>query len=249
MRPASCRLVLAPANALTLKNAGATFAGDVDVFSLIGTSGRIPPPTLPEPGDNLAVIDLKEFGVRQAGSNIQFAISTFGTRAIATYPAGFEVQLDTDRDGVFDAFIWNQELTGFAATGQTVVYFQSSLTGASGAAFYAAADLRSGNMILTAPLAPLGLTPGTTFDAQVIAYDNYFTGLETDSVEGMKFTPATPKFRVTSGIPFGSVAKGPLLNVPFTKNGAVTAAQSSETGLLMMYRRNAGDESQAFVIP
>jgi minor extracellular serine protease Vpr len=123
------------AGVVSLSNTGVT-SGLVDVFSLLGTSGRIPPPALPEAGENFAVIDLKEFGVRQNGPYIQFAISTFGTRSHPAYPAEFDVYLDTNRDGDFDAVVWNQELAGFAATGQTVIYFYNFNTGDSGAFFY-----------------------------------------------------------------------------------------------------------------
>ena len=67
-----------------------------DVFSLLGTSGRIPPPRLPDPGDNFAVIDLKSVGARIVDlgggqSGIQFAINTFGVRSHPNYPAEFDI--------------------------------------------------------------------------------------------------------------------------------------------------------------
>jgi hypothetical protein len=91
------------------------------------------------------------------------------------------------------------------------------------------------------------VAPGTTLGIDVLAWDNYFTGNYTDQIAGMKFTPGTAKFGVAT--PFGTVPVGGSSNVPFTKNAAVTAAQSSETGLMFMYRRNAGSESQEIVIP
>jgi hypothetical protein len=59
----------------------------------------------------------------------------------------------------------------------------------------------------------------------------------------MRFTPGTARFGVT-GLPFGGVpAKGN------ETRGVTTATlpntKSSELGLLMMYRRDAGDEADA----
>lgn len=260
VRPTGARA----ANVITLKNVGADLNGQYDAFSLIGTSAQQPAGSFPMPGDNFANIDVRSVGVRYlppaicGGNCIEFAISNFGRRSHPNYPAGFEIYIDTNNDGVDDYVIFNSESGGFAATGQNRVYVAPTSTGSGSSVFFTDADLNSGNLIFTVLLNGDGLPPGfpslnaptsATLGISMVAYDNYFTGLITDSVAGMKFTPGTPKYSVTSGIPFGAVPKGPLLNVPFTKNAAVTAAQSSETGLLFMYRRNAGEESQAFAIP
>jgi hypothetical protein len=111
---------------LSLSNAGGAVAGGVDVFSLLGTSGRIPPPRLPDPGGNFAVIDLKSVGARIVSLGggqfgMQFAINTFGVRSHPNYPAEFDIFIDTNRDGVDDYVVFNTENGGFAATGQNVV--------------------------------------------------------------------------------------------------------------------------------
>jgi minor extracellular serine protease Vpr len=233
--PASDSVTLADgAGVLSLSNAGGAVNGWVDVFSLLGTSGRIPPPYLPEDGDSFAVIDLKHFGARQAGANVvQFAISTYGTRSHPAYPAEFDVYLDTDRDGNYDAVIWTQELTGFGATGQTVVYVQNFNTGVGGAYYFAGADLRSGNMILTAPMSVLGLTAGATFDVDVYAFDNYFTGWMSDSITGMTYTLNAPRF-VPSAWAL-SVPVGGSLNLGVNYNPAGNMYSPSQSGLLLMY--------------
>ena len=261
IRPTGARA----ANVITLKNVGAAFDGyDYDVYSLIGTSAQQPAGNFPNPGDNFATIDVRSVGVRYlppaicGGNCLEFAISNFGRRSHPNYPAEFDIYIDTTGDGDPDYVIYNTESGGFGASGQNRVYLVRLSDNAGASVFYTDADLNSGNLIFTVLLNTAGLPASypslnaptnATLGISLYAYDNYFTGAPTDSVESMKFTPATPKFSVTSGVPFGSVAKGPLLNVPFTKDAAVTAAQSSETGLLFMYRRNAGDESQAFVIP
>jgi subtilisin family serine protease len=243
------------ASVISLKNVGADLNGEYDAFSLIGTSAQQPAGNFPNPGDNFATIDVRSVGVRYlpaamfGADYLEFAIATHGRNSHPLYPRGLEVDIDTNSDGTPDFYVYQAEATAFAATGQSLVVLQRASDGAQFIRFYNDADLNSGNSIFTVRMSDLGITPGTTIGIDVLAYDNYFTGLLTDVVAGMKFTPASPKYRVTSGIPFGSVPKGPLLNVPFTKDAAVTAGQSSETGLLFMYRRNAGDESQAFVIP
>jgi minor extracellular serine protease Vpr len=101
--------------------------------------------------------------------------------------------------------------------------------------FFTDADLNSGNVILTAPLAALGLTANSKFDFSVYAFDNYFTGELTDAIEGMTYTPSTPRFPA-SGVPALSVPVGgsSVLNIQAVTGGAV--ASPSQTGILLMYR-------------
>lgn len=222
------------AGSVTLSNAGVA-AGRVDVFSLTGTSGRISKKNLPQPGENFAIIDLKSVGVRQAGSTIQFAINTFGERAHPNYPAEFDVYLDTNRDGTFDYIVYTGELSGFGVTGQNVVFVQQIGAPTASAFFFTDADLNSANAILTAPLSVLGLTPSSQFNFSVFAFDNYFTGSLTDSIENMTYTVGTPKF-TASGVPASGVPAGgsSTLSISAVPGGAM--ASPSQTGLLLMYR-------------
>ena len=223
------------AGSLALSNAGGAVDGRVDVFSLLGTSGRIPPPLLPEPGDNFAIIDLKSVGVRLVGSNIQFAVNTFGTRAHPNYPAEFDILIDANRDGTDDFAIFNLENGGFAVTGQNVVAVLNLATGATSIVAFTDADLNSGNAILTVPLSAIGLTPGTPFDFSVLGCDNYFTGLCFDAITGMTYTAGTPRY-TGSGIPASGVPAGgsSTLTIQAVPGGDV--ASPSQTGLLLMYR-------------
>lgn len=226
---------------LALKNTGAD-AGAYDMFSLLATSGEIG--SAPGAGAGIAQVDLKAFGVRLAGSNLQFAMSTHGRRAHPLYPGGFEVDIDVNGDGFADFFVYQQELTGFAATGQSAVYVQAVGSSTASAFFFTDADLNSGNVIFTVPLSALGVGAGTTLGLELYTYDNYFTGATTEYLGGMKFTPSTPRFAPASG----SVAKGGTGAVPL-QSQVVSPANSTETGVLLMYRRNAGSESQALTLP
>jgi len=224
---------------LVLNYTGGTVDGRVDVFSLTGTSGRIPPPRLPGPGDNFAVIDLKSVGTRLvntgSGPAIQFAINTFGVRSHPNYPAEFDIFIDSNRDGVPDYVVFNLENGGFAATGQNVVAVINLSTNVGTIYFFTDADLDSGNAILTAPLSALGLNASSKFDFSVYAFDNYFTGNLTDSIVGMTYTASTPRF-VASGIPGTGVPVGgsSTLNIQAVPGGDF--ASPSQTGLLLMYR-------------
>ena len=219
---------------LVLQNQANLLDGRAEVFSLTGTSPRIKNPYLADEGDNFTVIDLAEVGVRQAGSAIQFAINTYGQRSHPAYPGGFEVDIDTDLDGDVDYFLYNAELGTFGSSGQTVVYVGQVGGPAPAAYYYADADLNSANIILTAPLAALGLTANTQFSFTVLAYDNYFTGLVTDVIENMVYTSGVPRFFVTT----------PTFTVPAGGSTAVTvqafpggdAASPSQSGLLFLYR-------------
>jgi hypothetical protein len=90
------------------------------------------------------------------------------------------------------------------------------------------------------------VSPGATIGFTALAYDNYFSGIVTDVIEGMRFTLGTPRFGVT-GAPFGSVPGKGNATLGVT-TATLPAAKSSELGLLMMYRRNAGLEADALRI-
>ncbi len=234
-----------------LRNKGAE-VGEFDVFSLTGVSSKAPRSELPGPGDNFAFIDFRSVGVRHLPGSLtglpfavlEFAINTNGRRAHPAYPGGFEIDIDTTGDGVADYFVFNFENGGFGATGQTLVGIQRAGTTTVNAFFFADADLNSGNMIFTVPLNITGgvvLAPGATIGFDAFAFDNYFTGVVTDFIGGMRFTPGIARFGVV-GLPFGGVAAHGSADLGVT-TANVPDTQSSELGLLMMYRRNAGQEA------
>jgi hypothetical protein len=181
---------------------------------------------------------------------LEFAINTTGRRATPNYPAEFDVLVDVDGDGVEDYVVFNAELGGFAASGQNAVFVGDLRTGAAEGFFYTDADLNSGNVIFTAPLnigpGSITLAPGATIGFSVYAVDNYFSGDNTDAIEGMRFTPGQARFGVV-GAPSGTVdARGrATLDV---STATLPDSQSTELGLLIMYRRNAGAEADAIRI-
>jgi minor extracellular serine protease Vpr len=236
------------ASAVRLRNSGSE-VGQYDVFSLMATSPRLPKSALPNPGDNFAAVDLRAVGTRYltpdvcgvAGGCLEFAISTNGRRAHPAYPGGFEIDIDTNGDGKADFAVFNAESGGFDASGQTLVFVQSVATGVSSAYFYADADLNSGNMIMTVPMAALGLTEGKTIGISAFAFDSYFTGLVSDSLGGMVFTPGGARFNAV-GDPFGEVPSRSSGRIEISR-ASVPATRSTESGLLIMHRRNADLEA------
>ena len=253
LRVASTSLSLGgqSSGAVQISNIGGALAGVVDTFALTGTSPRIAAGFLPQPGDNFTVIDLKAVGVRQGGTAVQFAINTFGARSAAVYPAEFDIYVDSNNDGVFDYAIFNSESGGFGLTGQTLVTVLNLATGTSVARFFAGLSLNSANIIMTANLADLGLTPGQKFNFSVFAFDNYFTGDLTDSIQDMTFTLSTPRFATDGGKGFGSFsipigASGPIT---ITKVPGGEAASPSQIGVLFLYPdAKSGLDADAIIV-
>jgi minor extracellular serine protease Vpr len=220
---------------LKLSNHSKVLDGRVEAFNLTGTSDRIKKKSLPQPGDNFAIIDLKSVGVRQLGTNIQFGIDTYGSRAHPNYPAEFDVYIDSNNDGVADYVVFNGESGGFGTTGQNVVFVFNIATGAAPAVFYTDADLNSGNAILTAPLSAVGLTPSSKFTYSVYAFDNYFSGALTDAIENMTFTLGTPAYALSGPMTF-TVPAGDKTSLGVSSVTGGAAASPSQLGFELLYR-------------
>jgi len=69
----------------------------------------------------------------------------------------------------------------------------------------------------------------------VFAFDNYFTGVLTDAIEDITYTPATPRF-VGSGVPATGVPAGGSSTLTILGVPGGDVASPSQTGLLLMYR-------------
>ena len=237
---------------VVLSNVNGAVNGRVDAFALLGESRKVQKRQLPGPGDNFAVVDIKSVGARlvtsPVGPAVQFAVNTFGTRAHPNYPAEFDIFVDSNRDGDFDFVVFNLENGGFAVTGQNLVAVQNLATNTASAFFFTDADLNSANVILTAPLAALGLNAGDQFDFSVFAFDNYFTGDLTDAIEGLTFTPSTPRF-VGSGVPASGVPVGGSSTLAIQAVPGGDVASPSQSGILLMYRDGRGKaEADAIVV-
>ncbi|MFL6463817.1 MAG: hypothetical protein ACJ73N_05345, partial [Bryobacteraceae bacterium] len=244
---------------LPLTNLPASVGGLVDVFSLTGTGTQFPASSLPPPGSNYTVTNLKAVGVRLICANnscsnyaAQFAITTFGQRSHPDVPAEFDVYLDVNNDGMPDLVIFNGDI-GFATSGtfsgqNGIFVVDIAANTAAGPYAYTAADLNSANVIFTVPLsalttsAGLKLTESTPFTFSVYAYDNYFTGSLTDGISSMHYELDMPAYYAefaeltvaANGLSqlqiYPNNASYPFLTGPY--NGS----SPSQKGLLLMYR-------------
>jgi hypothetical protein len=179
---------------------------------------------------------------------VQFAISTQGVRSHPNYPAEFDIFVDRDHDGDFDFAIFNVENEGFAATGQNVVAVVDLATNVGSIFFFTDADLDSSNVILTAPLDALGLTPNDRLDFTLFAFDNYFTGDLTDAIVDMQFTPTAPRF-VATGIPATGVPAGGASLLTIQEVPGNEGASPSQSGILLMNRDNKNEADAIQVVP
>jgi hypothetical protein len=232
---------------LPMRNLGVA-DGNVDAFVLTGSSDRLPTPAAGQPGSpgsNEAVIDLANVGVRDDGTNVQFAVTQNTRRPTPQVPALIQVEVDADGDGTFEHLAYNDDYTSFKPTdGRTMVF--AGPRGAVARFGPVDADIDSANVIYTVPLSALGLVPGQTFSLRVLAFDRYFTGHLEDSVNNMNYTVGSPRYGFTAGNSFTVPAHATSAAAVLTSNPA--AGPSTAVGLLLLYRVNGGSESSVVTV-
>ena len=233
---------------ITLTNASKVLDGAVQVYGLTGTSPKLPKPAPGSPGtpgSNAAVIDLQAAGVRDdvATDLIQFAVAGWQRQTIPLYPAGYEIDIDTNRDGDVDFAVFQQEAVGVGSSGQSIVVVLNVATGKAQSFFFTDANFDSATQVLSAPLSALGLTRGSTFDFSVLAFDNYFTGTVTDAIQDQTWTVGSSKYALQGGAEELSVPAGRSLKVTVTRNAS--AGETTSTGLLFLYDNAATRDAQA----
>jgi subtilisin family serine protease len=234
-------------NGLALANLSKSLPAAFDIFALTGTSPRLPRSVYEEAaGQEITLHDIAAVGVRVDGPYIQFGVNLYGRKAHPAYPRGIEVDVDINKDGTPDYAIYTEEIGGFDTSGQTGVTVLNLATGAAAIKYYVDADLNSGNIILTAELAQLGLSDGSQISFDTYAYDSYFTGFASDLVKGSVYTIGQPRYKIdpNAQLPLDGVPprSGLLLKVLGVPGG--DTASPSQTGFLLMYR-DAADEAQA----
>ncbi|HEY6749171.1 MAG TPA: S8 family serine peptidase [Mycobacteriales bacterium] len=233
---------------VTLKNASTVLDGAAQVYSLTGTSPKLPKPAPGTPGSagsNVAVIDLQAAGVRDdvATGIIQFAVAGWQRQTVPLYPAGYEIDIDTNRDGTADFAVFQQEANGFGLSGQSVVQVYNIATKATSAFFFTDANYDSSTQVLSVPLSALGLTRGSTFDFDVLAVDNYFSGLLTDEIVGQTWTVGSRKYSLQGGANAVSVPAGGTTSLTVSRNAS--AGETTSTGLLFLYDNAKTRDAQA----
>ena len=68
----------------------------------------------------------------------------------------------------------------------------------------------------------------------VYAFDNYFTGEQSDKIENMVFTPSKPRYAV-SGLTDTGLPTGAAANVTVTSVEGGAPASPAQSGLLLLY--------------
>ena len=234
---------------LGLVNLSSAQSAMFDVFALTATSPRQRRPQLSR-ADEITVHDIAAVGVRQdvdADGNdvVQFAINTYGRRAHPAYPGRFDVYIDADNDGINDYRVFNAELGPFDSSGVTVIGIDDlsiPMDLDARAYYYADADLNSANLIMTVPMAQVGIRADRKFRFDVEAHDNYFSasldqGL-TDAVRGSVVTLQNLKYRMQPNVPVPADGvprrSGVLMRVEALPGGE--SASPSQSGFLLMYR-------------
>jgi minor extracellular serine protease Vpr len=244
------------ATGLQVANVGGATTGYTEAFALTGTSPQIST-VLPAPGQNDTLIDLKAVGVRQIDlggiPGVQFAITTYGQRAHPSYPAEFDVYVDSNGDGIDDYVVYTAEQGTFASTGVTLVYVQKlnpdgSANGSAVARFFADADLSSSNIILTVRASDIGITDPANqqFKFAVYAFDNYFGGFK-DLIGTMTHTLGKPKFQLALDSFAVDPGLGGVLAIG-TVTGGATASPSQSGILLLHYDGRTGRESDQITV-
>lgn len=245
------------ASGLQVANVGGATTGFTEAFALTGTSPQIST-VLPAPGQNDTLIDLKAVGVRLidvGAPAVQFAITTYGQRSHPSYPAEFDVYVDSNGDGIDDYVIYTGEQGSFASTGATLVYVlklnpDGSANGSAVAKFFADADLNSSNITLTVLAADIGITDPANqkFKFAVYAFDNYFGGFK-DAIGTMTHTLGKPRFQLQLDSFSVDPGMGGVLSITTVPGGA--AASPSQSGILLLHYdgRVARESDQITVTP
>ncbi|MDJ0756549.1 MAG: S8 family serine peptidase [Ardenticatenaceae bacterium] len=224
-------------------------AGDTDVFaySLLRISDDIPGSV---EGAQLPIVDIKEIGYTtfldpgcSAGWGFDFAISAHD-RYAHEFPASFEINIDTDNDGLFDHQVFNFDLGLLlgGTDGRNAVFADNLVTGSRTVFFFTTHPTNYNGYVLTVCGEQLGFSDtsavGQPMPMFVRAFDNYFSGIYTDIETGMVISPLGERYftlfddgvSLSTSTTLGNKENNTTYVVDF---GA--GSPSSDIGALLMY--------------
>jgi subtilisin family serine protease len=170
---------------------------------------------------------------------LSFATNQFRRNTTPQTPHQIRINLDTDRDGVFDFQVRAADFTLNNLTdGRNLAWVVNLRTGAANAFFFTDHGTNSANTVLTIcgsqladatrPASLGGPLPvpalGQLVNARAETYDNYFTGVVTSYIDGMVFAPGGEKYFANIGdIPAGGSSSMTVIssgvNLPTTEMG------------------------------
>ena len=237
-----------------LHNVGVGTAS-MEAFSLIGVS-----PDLPEgaQGAQAPVVDLRYVGVTtipvpagfcsaDESYLMRFAINTWEPQAHSNVPGIFELDLDTNQDGVFDYAILNWDL-GYPGIGdgRNVTWVFDLATGDGSAFFFTEHTFNSKNTVLTICGEQIGQNAANFFQPMTVdalAVDIYFQGAVTDAILGMEISPLGERYL---GFPdtLDPYSSGSIEVYDFGKVGT----NPSESGLLLLTTSDSGAKKEAITL-
>ncbi len=250
-----------PAGTLHLHNSGFG-VGAVDTYSLVGTSPNLP---TARRGTNTPIIDLKSVGVQtfpvppdfcsdsgEASFVYVIAVSTWERHStIGAVPGEYDVFFDTNRDGDPDFVVFNAAANGTADISELTFSLDLNDPDAEPQAFfYADNGTNDSNTLLTICGEQIGLDAnnfGDLMDVSVGAFDNYFTGNLTDTIEGITVAPLGERYLGIfdgDGTVSGNVPANGSSTVKVVDFGAI-GTNPSEIGLLLVnnaFRSGSGGD-------
>ncbi len=246
-------------DAYRLTNTG---VGDapVEAYSLVATSE---PLERGGPGEENPTPDFRYIGVATSPAPEGFcsdeesfvmtlAVNTWERQTHANAPASFEFWLDTDQDGTDDYVVVNRDLSFSALDdGRNATFAVDLATGDAEAWFLTDHDTNSANTVLPFCGEQIGLDAadaGDPMDVTAVATDFYFEG-QGDQVDGFTIAPFGERFAGvfsdgTAG--FGTVPARGQETLEYSDAGA--GPNSTETGLLLLYREGAPELGEASVL-
>jgi hypothetical protein len=238
-----------------------------EAFSLIAVSANIPsgPPGTGQPTPDLRAVGVNTTPVPAGFCSENdsfvwsFAINTH-ERQTHLLPVINAIDIDVDRDGVYDYEIANYDLT-YLQTGTTlggieVTWAFDLATGAASGFFYTEHATNTANTVLRVCAEQIGMSAAdlgvTQVDAAAFSYDFYFGG-PGDTAGGMVLMPGGEQYVGTVDATIAPLSLG-TLNV--ADNGARPGA-SAELGQLVITnsdfgvnaRGGATKRSEALVLP
>lgn len=251
-----------PAGSTRLRNDGVGTA-DVEVFSLVGTSPNLPASVR---GSNAPVIDLRAVGVQtfpvpagfcspDESFVYQFAINTWERTTHALAHNEFWVSLDTDGDGGVDYIVLNADLSGPGglSDGRSMTWSYDVTENTLDAWFFTSHISNSAATVLTVCGEQIGMNAADFFSPMtmdVVAWDWYFTGLPTDSIEDLTVAPLGERYLGilgADGVAGGEI--GPFTTQTLTAvDYGAAGTNPTETGLLL-FLGAASREREAILLP
>jgi hypothetical protein len=237
-----------PAGTLTLHNSGFG-VGAVDTYSMVAGSPNLP---AARRGTNTPIIDLRSIGVQTFPVPADFcsddasfvyviAVSTWERHStIGAFPGEYDIFLDTNQDGDDDFVIFNAPVNGTSDVRELTYSFDLNDPDAVPQAFFFADNgTNDSNTLLTICGEQIGMNATNFFeqmDMSVGAFDNYFTGNLTDTIEGITVAPLGERYLGIfdgDGNVSGNVSANSSRIVKVVDFGAADT-NPSETGILLV---------------